>query len=235
MGYGQTGQQAYGQPDYSQPGYGAPWQQPLPPPMDGFSIAALVLGIVPIFPLAFIFGIVGIVRTKNKQRRGRGLAIAGLILSILWGIGIIVAIVLAATGAIGPNHVDRNANGDVSHQQRVSPTALKQGDCLQTPSATSTEVNLITVMPCSVLHNGQDIGEVTLPKGSYPGRDQMLNEAKPECDAKAVALLGTGHSDLSEYVFYPNEHRWTILGDRTLHCIVYDPNGQFTGDITAHK
>lgn len=61
---------------------------------DGVSIAALVTGILGTGPLALILGIVGINRTKDGQRNGRGMAIAGLILGILTTIGWAIAVVL---------------------------------------------------------------------------------------------------------------------------------------------
>ena len=62
----------------------------------GAAIASLICGLLFCVPfltslLAFIFGLVGISSTKNPNVRGRGMAIAGLILGILglltWGGG----------------------------------------------------------------------------------------------------------------------------------------------------
>jgi len=50
------------------------------------SIAALVLGLLGIWPLAIIFGGIGISRTKpGRNVSGRGMAIAGLVLGIVVG------------------------------------------------------------------------------------------------------------------------------------------------------
>ncbi len=52
---------------------------------DGFSVAALVLGILPLSLLAIIFGAVGISRcNKHEDLRGKGMAVAGLVLGIVW-------------------------------------------------------------------------------------------------------------------------------------------------------
>ncbi len=60
---------------------------------DGFSIAGLVLGILGVSLLAIIFGAVGISRcNKNAELKGKGMAIAGLVLGIVW---LIVSIALA--------------------------------------------------------------------------------------------------------------------------------------------
>lgn len=91
-----TGQQPYGgQPQYAdqaqyaggQPGFGAP---PAPagyggyvPPeyqKNGFSIAGFVLCFLPL--LGIIFSILGLVKSGKVGGKGRGLAIAGLVLSL---------------------------------------------------------------------------------------------------------------------------------------------------------
>ena len=66
-------------------------QQNLPSPgPSGFSIAALVFGIIGIQLLAFIFG--GIAINKAKQTgQPIGMAIAGIILGVVW---IIIAVIL---------------------------------------------------------------------------------------------------------------------------------------------
>jgi uncharacterized membrane protein YvbJ len=61
-------------------------QEPAPH-TSGLSIAALVLGLLGIWPLAIIFGGIGISQTKpGRNVSGRGMAIAGLVLGILVGL-----------------------------------------------------------------------------------------------------------------------------------------------------
>ena len=61
-------------------------QEPAPH-TSGFSIAALVLGLLGIWPLAIIFGGIGLSQTKpGRNVSGRGMAIAGLVLGILVGL-----------------------------------------------------------------------------------------------------------------------------------------------------
>ena len=61
-------------------------QEPAPH-TSGLSIAALVLGLLGIWPLAIIFGGIGISQTKpGRNVSGRGMAIAGLVLGIVVGL-----------------------------------------------------------------------------------------------------------------------------------------------------
>lgn len=98
--YGQpAGQPQYGQPVYGQPGMGAGGK----PRMNPLAIIALVCGIIgipllslPIFSLAAIIcGAIGMRNTRLKNERGRGMAIAGLILGCL---SLLLFVVLVAVG-----------------------------------------------------------------------------------------------------------------------------------------
>jgi hypothetical protein len=105
-------------PPYAQPGYPPPGYPPAPPEYayapypvptqqktNGFSIAALVLGIIWIYwigsILALVFGYVAKSQIDRSQgtQSGRGMAIAGIVLGWV-GVGILIlVIVLAVIGA----------------------------------------------------------------------------------------------------------------------------------------
>lgn len=66
--------------DVAMPGYpGAP-RSPPGAGRNGYSIAALVFGLVGSFPLALGFGVVGLREIRRGVGRGRGMAVAGLVL-----------------------------------------------------------------------------------------------------------------------------------------------------------
>jgi hypothetical protein len=75
--------QGYGQPQpYGHPGYGAP---PQPQGAPGLAIAGLICAIIPCtWWLGLIFSIIGLVQSGNRNGAGKGLAIAGIIISCLW-------------------------------------------------------------------------------------------------------------------------------------------------------
>jgi len=94
--YGQQPPNPYGAgggSSFNAPGAGG-FQQPK---TDGVSIAAFVLSLLCCSPVALVLGIVGIVRTKGGQRKGRWAAIVGLVLSI---IGLIGGVALIAAGGL---------------------------------------------------------------------------------------------------------------------------------------
>src|SRR5689334_13518453 len=85
--YGQPpGQPPYGQPPMQQ--YGMPGT-PMPSGgTSGAAIASLICGIIGCLGitalLSIVLGFVGISATSNRRKTGRGMAIAGLVLGILW-------------------------------------------------------------------------------------------------------------------------------------------------------
>jgi hypothetical protein len=135
--YGQPGPPPppYGTP--SQPPYGAPaWGTPDGGrPSNGLGVAALVLGIVSIFPLfmfvipailAIVFGAIGRSRAKRGQATNGGVALAGLLTGIaglLIGIAFWTAGILAFTSPAGQRFQDC--------QDRATSTAA-QDACTQT-------------------------------------------------------------------------------------------------------
>ncbi|MFB9953653.1 DUF4190 domain-containing protein [Cellulomonas denverensis] len=117
-------------PGYGAPQYGTPGQPPYTPapgqpgygpqtPTDGVSIASLVAGVLGTGVIALVLGIIGLRRTKDGQRKGRGFAIAGTILGGLGLIGLIVTITLVVLAAAAANnHLDELradcASGDLA-------------------------------------------------------------------------------------------------------------------------
>lgn len=89
----------YGAPQYGAPQYGGPVALPA---RNGLGVAALVLGILSIFPLdllfipgilAVIFGIIGRRRARRGEATNGGMALAGLItgvIGLLIGVGLVI-------------------------------------------------------------------------------------------------------------------------------------------------
>lgn len=96
-GYPQQGgyqQQPYGQPGYPPQGYGPPPAQGAP----GLAIAGLICAIIPCtWWLGLIFSIIGLVQSKNRNGAGKGMAIAGIVISLIW---LMLGVINVATGGM---------------------------------------------------------------------------------------------------------------------------------------
>ncbi|MFF3436928.1 DUF4190 domain-containing protein [Streptosporangium sp. NPDC002721] len=123
-GYGDYGQPGYGQPGYGQPGYGQPgYGQPgggydpyggygAPPPPrgnNGMAVASLIMGIAGLFIcglpslVGVVLGHISLGQIKRTGEEGRGMAIAGLVLSyfsVLCWIGVALLFWLIGAAAL---------------------------------------------------------------------------------------------------------------------------------------
>lgn len=75
-----------------------------PPRTSRLAVASLVLGLLsPLFlclpgPAAVVMGVVALVTTRGPGTRGRGLAVAGILLGLLWTIVLVAAVGGLAVG-----------------------------------------------------------------------------------------------------------------------------------------
>lgn len=216
------------QPPYQgpyQPPYQAPYQPPYQPPnyaqqlppraqtTSGFAVASLVFGILGGVLLSVIFGIIALGRTKPGGQRGRGMAIAGLILSGVWVAIIAVAIVFAV----------------LSPTNTVSARNVKVGDCLaDIPSG--NRVAWVNTISCDKPHLAEVAGVLRMPDGPFPD-ESVFSDYKQRCrdslESYSPTAMQDPNVDLS--VMPPSEDSWK-QGDRDMVCIATF-NSKRTGSI----
>ncbi len=151
--------------------------QPAPSPRrDGFAVTALVLGIIALIvglvpylglatllllgPLAVIFGIVAMLRTKDDVRPGRGMARTGLILGI---VGIVAAIiwVLVVGWAIDRFYTSMYGGGErLTAGGATAQTAVPFGTPSQYPNG--MVVSAAPPVPATIPSDLADIGGFTV-------------------------------------------------------------------------
>ncbi len=199
------------------PGYGPP-----SPGTDGFAVASLVLGIVPVLGglLGIVFGAIALPRIRRSGQRGRGMAIAGLVLGSLWLVGIIAAV------AIGVGRdASRSPAGALTSAGTVSLDALRVGDCIATlPEGQS--VVTVDVVPCASRHAGEVYSTSQLGAGPYPGPGQVDRLSLGRCRKDLPAFVGATPGETGFGISYlqPTSRSWT-LGNRGVTCILHDPSG----------
>ncbi|SDT79004.1 DUF4190 domain-containing protein [Actinoplanes derwentensis] len=216
-----------------------PWGDPAPygphpayppPPVaaqgtNGFAIAALVtsicggLGLGSVLGLAF--GITALVQIKRRPQKGRGLAIAAVVISSLTMLLAIVAV----TSVLIDKAKDKAAG-----IEDVDTTALKQGDCIRSIKE-SAAVYDMPVMPCTQPHEAEVYHVFTFPAGPFPGRTTIETEGETRCNAAFEPFLTPQNENMDIYYLYPrNTLDWAR--DRTLICIAADPAGPRTTSMT---
>ncbi|WP_203612239.1 DUF4190 domain-containing protein [Amycolatopsis sp. SID8362] len=175
---------------------------PRPTGRNGMAIASLILGILGIcglsLVLGLILGIIALVQINRTGQPGRGMAIAGIVLSLLWAGGLAVGVVYVASKA---------------KTLGTTPTivGLQVGECYDTPPGFGADA---TKVPCTGPHDGEVFDTVPLKgyvEGEYPGEEYLESQAKPACEAKRAAKFGAGHAPPVEAelgVFYPDSAAW---------------------------
>ena len=206
-----------------------------PAPLNGMSIAALVLGILCCIPgVGLVLGLIGLNQTKKRGERGRGMAVAGIVLSslglVLWALGVAGA----ATGFFD--------DVEVSGGNSASASPGK-GQCFDAPSGSLEGTAYdFDVVSCAGEHDGEVFAVVRLSGDSYPGDKKVTATADDKCYALQDSYAMDGWAvpdDVDIYYVTPTEQSWS-LGDREITCAFGNkdeeaslPGGSLRNDATT--
>lgn len=201
----------------------------MPPPqgVSGVAIAALILGILPTCVIGLVVSIVALTQTGRNKRRGRGLAIAGLVLSILWlGAGV-------ALGVLGYQNrpPERSADGTITEAGKLFASDLRNGDCFNGLGDSDT-IDRVSAVPCSEAHEAEVFATPDLPGGEvYPGAETASRVSRTSCQGELAKLPAAVQHEIATEVtwLYPVEDAWNA-GDRNAICFAGSPNKR-TGSI----
>ena len=210
--------------------YTAPplWQPPHRPAAygtNGFAIVALVCALTGLFPVAVVFGVLALGQLRRRPQRGRGMAIAGLLLGSL-GMVLLAAVVLALIISTPV----RDSSGRVTWAGGQSIDSLKVGDCfdgLERGGLTAA----VTVMPCGTPHEAEVGAVVTLPDTEFPGADEAAAVTEERCAGLDSIIDPDHYEDVELHYLYPDSaSAWET--DRTSICLVIGVDGRkLTGSV----
>lgn len=218
------------------PTYGTP--PPPPPPVNepettnGFAIASLICGIVAPCGaglLAVVFGIVALVQMRQRRQKGKGMAIAGLVLTGAWLL-VFAAIIVISIIASGADRDPRT--GDITSGGNIAVSSLRPGDCVN--GLETGQIGLtVPAVPCSEPHEAEvySVFDVT-QGGAWPGEDPVIQEAEDRCLRELEDNFPDEYADNQVDIFYlhPSEATWRA-GDREVICLTYYLDGRRTGSI----
>lgn len=140
--------------------------------------------------------------------------------SVPLALAVTVLLVTAACG--GDDAPARGPDGSFSEPGEISVFDLREGDCFDDPSDQSTQVETVTVVPCSAPHDNEIYLEFELPDGPYPGAAGIEDAADARCFTAFEAFVGVDYfeSHLEFFPVNPTEASWAS-GDRTVYCALY--------------
>lgn len=226
--YGAPPGPAYGTPPAgAYPGFpnaGAPGYPPQRSSgTNGFAIAALIFGILGGILLSTIFGIVALVQIRRRGQGGRGLAIAGLVLSGCW----VLLIGIGVTAAIISDRSTSSTAG-ATDSGTTSVTQLQPGDCINGVRSTS-DIESLPVISCALPHEGEVYAVFELPSGPWPGDAEVQKQAEKRCSTE-FDRYAPNAADTAEVLYlHPLEQSW--FRDRGVTCVATDERGTTIGSV----
>jgi Domain of unknown function (DUF4190)/Septum formation len=170
---------------------------------NGWAIAAFVLGILGGTIFSVIFAIVALVQMKGRRQRGRGLAIAALVISTAW-IAIITSVIAYGVSAQGKS---------------VRARDLNTGDCVK-DTYESELPTWVKRVRCDRPHFGEVFAVLMPPDAApYPG-DQPAMARADDCGPKFFDYAPNSPEGpvFQVAVAYPTPQDWAN-GDRSVVCV----------------
>ncbi|MER5937744.1 DUF4190 domain-containing protein [Streptomyces sp. NPDC001928] len=203
-----------------------------PVPVNGVAIGALVLGILCFVPaVGLVLGLIALAQIKKKGERGKGMAIAGSILSC---VGLVLWTLALSTG--GASDFWDGFKGAASGEGTAY--SLAKGDCFDSPTGNlEGDAYDVDTVACSAPHDGEVFAVVTLPGGDYPGDDEISRTADDKCyalqDGYAMDTWAVP-DDVDVYYFIPSRQSWRF-GDREITCLFgsTEEKGKLTGTLRS--
>ena len=216
---------------------------------------AFVLAVPGAIVAAVPLGIVGLVRTRNRARRGRGLAVSGLVVSGLWTLvlamvaGAAMMLLIQQSGETAtppaaasgvtpsPTPVDSAPPSATPAPSTAAPTPrpvrpkkvrikdIRIGHCIDREPTGTFET--LPVVPCAQPHDVEVFAIRSLSAGRWPGDQAVSERADKACRPAFQAYVGVSYdeSTLEMSWYMPTKSAWQA-GDRGVTCVLRDPTGR---------
>ncbi len=133
---------------------------------------------------------------------------------------VVGALVVSAFGG-----AQRDADGSLTEEGQLLPTALLVGDCLDLPDEAQETFGSVHAVPCQQPHHLEKYLDTNHPadrRTRWPGDDAVGDFAIDRCYETFEAYVGRAYEDALEldfYFFYPSPRAWAS-GDRSIQCFV---------------
>ncbi|WP_265737702.1 DUF4190 domain-containing protein [Peterkaempfera bronchialis] len=195
-----------------------------PPRWSRLAIASLVPGVTGfLWPVGVLLGVVALVRIRRTGRRGRWLAVAGLVMCLVWAVG--------GTSVFGP-YVGKS---DGDRAGTVSVFDLKAGDCMaRLPPKSQESVSEVAVVPCSQLHQGEVFASADLGDAFFGSESEVTERAEEVCSSLIGGYVMDGWAipdSVSLGYFYPHGHSLTNVKHRDATCFFRDGGTGWRGTL----
>lgn len=193
------------------------------PPSRIIAVPALVASL-----LALLFGIVALIQIRSRRQRGRGLAIAGLVLSGAW---LVLVSYVFFRFVQESNEPERDSQGQVNHSGYAYLADLRAGDCVDNFDGSGT-FHKMKVVPCGQSHDAEVIVVFELSAGPWPGEHSVGQETARGCSGRLKLALSNSpmRDSLAEHHLFPSSSvGWN--DSRQVACLVSNPSNKLIGQV----
>jgi hypothetical protein len=193
-------------------------------------VVGLVLPLVGIL-IAVPLGIVALVKIRGTRQKGKALAIIGMVLSVLWWVGIIGLGVYVES-----QQAERDDAGIITKAGRIDFGDIRAGDCVRIPDPGGDE-NIDTFglkgVPCEESHNAQAAKIIAISGPDYPGQDSLDSQSAQPCIEAVAQLAAVAGGGYQPYRLIPTEAIWKDDSGHRVICFVTKVDfGDFTGSLS---
>ncbi|MFJ7956583.1 DUF4190 domain-containing protein [Streptomyces sp. NPDC096319] len=209
-----------------------PYGQPPRRTTNGLAIGSLVSGIVCCLPpLGLILGLVALRQIRRKDQSGRGLAIAGTVLSALSCLLLVLGL---ATGGFSSAWSEFEKGVEEASRSQ-SAYDLREGQCFTDGSQGEEYATDIEVVDCARPHDGEVSGGFELTGiAKWPGDTAIEGIAEQRCEEANLAYAMDTWAiprDVGTSYYQPSRESWR-LGDRMVTCVLAGDK-PFSGSVRS--
>ncbi|MFG2002598.1 DUF4190 domain-containing protein [Spirillospora sp. NPDC048911] len=194
---------------------------------NGLAIASLITGLLGCFGvLGLILGVISLKQIKERGQKGRGLALGGIVLSVLWVVGGTASYLFLSS--LDKDDLDKLATPKTTSTKPkdVRANKMRVGDCINDNSGASTatdapvEVDSVKVVPCTSPHDGEVLATFRLAAATLPSESQMGKLAGNGCQQRVTRRINRdpARAQLDISYYYPTVQSWAS-GDRLITCV----------------
>ncbi|WP_405857222.1 DUF4190 domain-containing protein [Streptomyces sp. NBC_00090] len=200
---------------------------------NGLAIGSLVSGIVCCLPpLGLILGLIALPQIRKRDQTGKGLAIAGIVLSAVSCLLLVVGLV---TGSFG-SFLNSFKEGMDEAARTKSPFSLRTGQCFGDDGKLEEYATDVEIVDCAKPHDGEVTGTFKVTgHDKWPGESTIDELAEKRCETiNSAYALDTWAVPADVWLFYymPSRESWR-LGDRTVTCAFASEKRSFSGSVRS--
>lgn len=196
---------------------------PEPPQTGGgwsaLAISGFVVSFIPFIGLVVgvPLSIAGVRATRGHRRKGRGLAIAGIVIGV-----VITGLIVAALVFVESQKAERDSSGTITKAGNIDFDQIRTKDCLdinglQSGGQIKVGFGDLKGVPCSQSHNAQAYALINVGQGAY--NESMVTGKAGQCvqQFSSNVSVQTGYLPFS---LYPTESLWNDNKDNNIVCLV---------------